>query len=103
MRPTRPSNGTPAAVNSVRMFATSLAMPGTEHQAALADLVEGGELVRQHHRVAQGRQKHRGAELHFPRPRRHRREQSQGVVPRPGQQRVADPYRVETEPLGPCG
>ena len=45
---------------------------GAEHQPAFADLVEGGELVRQHDRIAQCRQKHRSAELDPPGSRRDR-------------------------------
>src|SRR5215472_7605851 len=56
-----------------------------EHQPALADLVEGGELVREHDRVAQSRQEHRGAELHLSRARRDGCQQRQWVVARPGQ------------------
>ena len=41
-----------------------------EDDPALADLVEGRDLMGQQHRVAQRRQQHRGAELDAPRPRR---------------------------------
>jgi len=76
---------------------------GAKHQPALADLVEGGELVRQHDRIAQCRQKHRGPELHLLRPCGRCGEQGQRVVPWPRQERVTDPHRVEAEPLRPRG
>jgi hypothetical protein len=53
--------------------------------------------------IAQGRQQHRGAELHLARARRHGGEQGQRIVPRPGQERIADPYGIEAQRLGALG
>ena len=68
-----------------------------QDHAPLRDLVERGDLLRQHDGIAQGRQQHRGAELDARHAGGHGREQGQRIVPRPRQQRIADPDRVEPE------
>jgi hypothetical protein len=71
-----------------------------EDEPSVADLVERGELMRQHHRIAQGRQKDGGAERRFSRPCRHRGQQSERIMARPGEQRIPDPHRIEAQSLG---
>ena len=71
-----------------------------EDKPSLADLIERGELMRQHDRVAQCRQKDRGAERHLSGARRHRGQQGQRIVARPRQQRIPDPHRIEAQSLG---
>jgi len=61
------------------------------------------DLLREHDRVAQGRQQHRRPQERAARARAGRGEQGQRIVPRPGQQRVADPDRIVALTLGPFG
>jgi hypothetical protein len=74
-----------------------------ENQPALRDLVDRRHLVREQHRVAQCWQEHRGAELDASRARRSSRKQGERIVPRPRQQRIADPDRIVAQALGPLG
>ena len=85
MRPTRFSNGTPQATNSARMFGTSLAMPTPRMKRPSLIWSRGRDAVRQHDRVAQCRQQHRGAQLDATGARGDRRQQGQRLVPRPGE------------------
>ena len=71
----------------------------TEDQPPLGDLVERGHLMRQQHGVAQRRQQHGGAEFEASHARSHGGEQRQRLVPRPRQQGIADPDRVEAQAL----
>ena len=64
-----------------------------DDEAAFGDLVEGRKLVREKHRIAHRRQQHRGADLDPRQPGSDSRKQSQRIVARPRQQRVADPDR----------
>src|SRR3546814_3656960 len=59
--------------------------------------------MRQHHRVAQRRQEHRGAQLDPLRASRHAGEQRDRLVPRAGEERVPHTDRVVAERLGPLG
>ena len=103
MRPTRFSNGTPQATNSARMFGTSLAMPTPRMNrpsliwsrvampcASTTGLRSAGSST------AVPSSARLGA-------RRHRRQQGQRLVPRPGRDRIADPDRIVAERLGAFG
>ena len=71
-----------------------------ENQAALAEQVEVGGLVGHDDRVAQRRQQHRSAHLDAPGAGGNRRQGGEGFQPRPRQDAVARPHRVEAERLG---
>ena len=59
--------------------------------------------MRQHHRIAQRRQQHRGADFDAGEAAGDRGEQRQWFMTRAGQDRIADPDGVEAEALGPRG
>ena len=95
IRPTRLSNGTPVASNSARCRACRrrCRRPGSDGprrcgRASPPDARADG--------IAQSRQQHGGAELDLARARRHRGQQGQRIVARPGQQR--SPTQTESNP-----
>jgi hypothetical protein len=74
-----------------------------QDQPALGDAVERRDLLREDDGIAERRQQHRGAELDLAGARRHRGQQGQRVVPRPGEQGIAHPDGVEAQCLGALG
>src|SRR3954466_15011126 len=65
-----------------------------ENEAAFADLVQSRDAVRQHDWVAQYRQQHRGAQLDATGARGNVQWHGQRLVPRPGEDPIADPPRT---------
>ena len=74
-----------------------------EDDAALGNLVQRRDLVRQYHRVAQRRKEYRRAEFDPFRPAGDACEQGDRLVPRPGEEGVAHPDRIVAESLGALG
>src|SRR5262249_7869147 len=74
-----------------------------EDHAALGDAVQRADDVGEHHRIAQRRQKHRGAEPDAARSRSDGGQERQRLVAWPRGDRIADPHRVEAGPLGTLG
>ena len=64
-------------------------------EAPLADLIQSRDQMRQDHRVAQGRQQDRRPQLDPGHPPGNAGQQGQGFVPRPRQQGIANPDRIE--------
>ena len=66
-----------------------------QDDAALRRAIERADDMGQHHRIAQRRQEHTGAEAHAPGAPGDRRHQRERLVSGPGDQRVPDPHGVE--------